>query len=165
MHVGADNGEGWDDIEESCSLLELGEDKQSQQECADDVDRDGAFIASDSCVVHRVDSGILDDCVETFESIDPLGKCFDIVVVLQVQIPNFDNTFAASGLFDVSGGSFTFRSRARGEDHAISIESHKVADGFLPKSRVCACHDDCTAGAVGGRVGGCSKNLVIKTLG
>lgn len=164
MHVRTDDREGWNDIEESRSLLKLGEDKQGQQKGADDVDRDGTLVSSYSRVVHRVYSSILNDCIEALESLDTLGKCFDIVVVLQVKIPDFNNTFAASRLFDLFGSSFTFRSGARGEDHAIGIESHKVADSFLPKSCVCACHDDRTAGAVGRRVGRCSEDLVVETL-
>jgi len=164
VHVRTDDREGRDDIVEFRSLLKLGEDKQSQQEGADDVDGDGALIASNFRIGHCADSGIFDDCVEALESLDALGKCFDIVVVLQVKIPDLDNAFTASSLFDLFGGSFAFGSSARGEDHAVSIESHKVADGFLSKSRVCACHDDRPAGAVGGRVGRCSEDLVIETL-
>jgi hypothetical protein len=164
VHVGADDRESWDDIEESRSLLKLGENKERQQTCADDVDGDGALISSDCRVFHRVDSGILDDRVEALESLNSFCECFDIVVVLQVEIPDFDNTFSTSRFFDIFRGSFTFGGGARGEDHAVSIESDKVADGFLSKSRVCACHDDRTASAVSGGQGRRSEDLIVETL-
>jgi hypothetical protein len=164
VHIRADDREGRDDIEESRSLLKLGKDKQRQQKCADDVNSDGALIATGCRVVHRVDSGILDDCVEALESLNALGKCFDVVIILQVKIPDFDHTFATSRLFNIFGGSFAFGSGARGQDHAVSIESDKVAYGFLSQSRVCARHDNRVTGAVGGRVGRCSEDLVVETL-
>lgn len=92
--------------------MEFGQDQKGQEESAEDVDGDCAFMPSDEGEIVRVLSGILDDGIESLESLNTLGEGFHIVVVFQVEIPDFDDAFASGRCFDVFGGCFAFGSGA-----------------------------------------------------
>lgn len=164
MHIRAYDGQVRNDVVSPRSFLELRKDQEGQKERADDIDGDGAFVPTNLVEVQGAFPGILDDRIESLQSLDSLRERFYIVVVFKVEIPDFNNAFPRSGLLDVFGGSFALGSSARGNDYSVSVQADKVARGFLSKTCVCASDDDRAAGTVGLWKFWRCEGLVVQTL-
>lgn len=164
VNVRAHDSECRDDVVNPCCLLKLGQNKQCKQESADNVHSDCAFIASNLVVLHSVFACILNDGIKALESLDALAECLDIFVILEVKVPDFDDAFPATCLFNILGRCFTFGGGARCDDHALSIQLDEVASSFLSETCICASYNDGSASTISGRVFGCSKDLLVENL-
>lgn len=80
MDFGTDNGQARGGVEAGRRLPELGQEQQSQQEGADDVDGDGGLVFLDLAVDAGGDAGILEQNVQTGQGVDPLGELLDGLV-------------------------------------------------------------------------------------
>lgn len=112
--------------------------------------------------VRKIRTGVLDHDVKTREGVQSFGKVFDTFVTCKVELPDFDDTFSTSGLFDVSFGCFAFLCAAACDDELFCVQGDVVPSCFLSKTDIGASDDYCLSRAVGCRLGWGDQKLAVQ---
>ena len=142
VDFGRGDGEVRAGVEFVRRLLELGQQREGEQEGGGDVDGDGGFLALGELPLPARDAGVEQSHVQARELLGSAGREVQHALVRgHVELPDLQHALLARAGFDVSFCFFAFGEGADGEDHGGGAEAGEVAGCFFPEADVGASHD------------------------
>lgn len=152
---GVDFGRGDGEVRAGVELvrrrLELGQQREGEQESGGYVDGDGGFLALRELPFPACDAGVEQSHVQAGQFFGSAGgEVQHALVGGHVELPDLQHALLARAGFDVSFCFFAFWEGADGEDHGGGAEAGEVAGCFFSEADVGARDEDGFAGVVVG---------------
>ena len=162
VDFGAHDHEVRRDVEFRGGLPQFWEEHERQQEGADDIGGNGAFVVLGDAVRARRDSGILHDCIQSVQAFRPLHELLHGFVARQVQLPHFDHTSPLGALLNGLLGRLALFEASHREDDFGGGETGEVTGGLEAETNIGTGHNDGLAGEGGLGIGEASQKLVVE---